>query len=165
MFLWTGCDIFIQPQYEFVYTALLEFIICGDTSIAGTETLQQRVTELSGIDHSVNKTGFQLQFEVTYVTLQSYPFINTILIRNWTVTVLKKVTFNTLLLIQTRKRTVNRNSYHVMLCWFQYMCYAWNLFLANSSRVILTDKGGYINACFINVRASIHTISVHLSFC
>ena len=68
-------DIFIQPQYEFVYTALLEFITCGDTSIAGTETLQRRVTELSGIDHSVNKTGFQLQFEVIYITLQSYLFI------------------------------------------------------------------------------------------
>ena len=66
-----------QPQYEFVYTALLEFIICGDTSIAGTETLKQKVTKLSGIDHSVNKTGFQLQFEVTYVTnrTKSYIFI------------------------------------------------------------------------------------------
>ena len=54
-----------QPQYEFVYTALLELITCGDTSIAGAETLKQKVTELSNIDHSVNKTGFQLQFEVT----------------------------------------------------------------------------------------------------
>ena len=66
-----------QPQYEFAYTALLEFIICGDTSIAGAETLKQKVTELSGIDHSVNKTGFQLQFEVTCITnfTKSYIFI------------------------------------------------------------------------------------------
>ena len=54
----------IQPQYEFVYTALLEFIICGDTSIAGAEALKQKVTKLSAIDNLVNKAGFQLQFEV-----------------------------------------------------------------------------------------------------
>ena len=71
------CNTF-QPQYKFVYTALLEFITCGDTSIAGAETLKQKVTELSGIDHSVNKTGFQLQFEVTIkcITALVYPFIN-----------------------------------------------------------------------------------------
>ena len=57
-------DVF-QPQYQFVYTALLESIICGDTSIAGAETLKQKVKGLSAIDYSVNKTGFQLQFEVT----------------------------------------------------------------------------------------------------
>ena len=54
----------LQPQYEFVYNALLEFITCGDTSIAGAETLVQKVIELSAIVHSVNKTGFQIQFEV-----------------------------------------------------------------------------------------------------
>ena len=72
--------IFFQPQYEFVYTALLEFITCGDTSIAGTETLKQKVTELSGIDYLENKTGFQLQFEVTCIT--NFICLLKILIRN-----------------------------------------------------------------------------------
>ena len=68
-----------QPQYEFAYTALLEFIICGDTSIAGAETLKQKVTELSGIDHSVNKTGFHLQFEVIVYAQLYYLFCSLLL--------------------------------------------------------------------------------------
>jgi len=60
------CVILFQPQYEFVYTSLLEFITCGDTSIAGVE-ISKKITELSAIDHSVNKTGFQLQFEVDII--------------------------------------------------------------------------------------------------
>ena len=56
--------------------------MCGDTSIAGAEALKKKVTELSAIDYSVNKTGFQLDFEVIYITLLSYLFINTITIRN-----------------------------------------------------------------------------------
>ena len=137
--------------------------MCGDTSIAGAETLKKKVTELSAIDYSVNKTGFQLEFEVIYITLLSYLFINTISIRNWTITVLKKVILNILLLLQTRKRTVNRNSYHVivntMLISIHVVTYKY--ILANSSRVILYDKGGYINAYFINVRASITQYLYH----
>jgi len=74
------CVILFQPQYEFVYTALLEFVTCGDTSITGAETLKQKITELSAINHSVNKTGFQLQFEVNMIIF--YLFLISLLIRN-----------------------------------------------------------------------------------
>jgi len=50
----------------------MEFITCGDTSIAGAETLKQKVINLSGVDHSINKTGFQSQFEVNiYLIIMS----------------------------------------------------------------------------------------------
>ncbi|XP_065886416.1 uncharacterized protein [Dysidea avara] len=63
MRFWRGAMIQSTAQYEFVYTSLLEYISCGDTSITGAADVKQKVKELSILDHAVNKTGFQLQFE------------------------------------------------------------------------------------------------------
>jgi len=43
----------------------MEYIACGDTSIAApTESVQDKVKELSSVDPSTKKTGFEMQFEV-----------------------------------------------------------------------------------------------------
>ena len=56
---------FLQDQYTLIYTALLEYIACGDTSIAApTKSVKDKVKELSSVDPSTNKTGFEMQFEV-----------------------------------------------------------------------------------------------------
>ena len=45
--------------------ALLEHITCGDTSIAAPiKNIEEKISELSKFDPEINKTGFQLQFEV-----------------------------------------------------------------------------------------------------
>lgn len=52
-----------------MYTSLLEYIRCGDTAIAGAVDVKQKVKELSMLDNTINKTGFQLQFEVYKVLM------------------------------------------------------------------------------------------------
>ena len=55
----------VQDQYTLIFTALLEYIACGDTSIAApTKSVQDKVKELSSLDPNTNKTGFETQFEV-----------------------------------------------------------------------------------------------------
>ena len=46
--------------------ALLEHIACGDTSIAApVNNVEEKIGELSKCNPETNKTGFQLQFEVS----------------------------------------------------------------------------------------------------
>ena len=60
----------------FIHMALLEYINCGDTSIAAPiNNVQNKIDELSMVNHKKGKTGFQLQFEV-YRNLLHYHVIN-----------------------------------------------------------------------------------------
>lgn len=52
-----------QLQYEFLYTAILEALMCRDTSIQGHK-LREKLYQLQNTDPSMGKTFFDLQFEV-----------------------------------------------------------------------------------------------------
>ena len=57
--------VYFQDQYTLIYTALLEHIACGDTSIAApTKSVQDKVTKVSSVDPYTKKTVFEMQFEV-----------------------------------------------------------------------------------------------------
>ena len=53
----------IQTQYEFIHEALLETIMCGDTSLP-VKSLTQHVIELGRVDPVTGKSGFLTQFQV-----------------------------------------------------------------------------------------------------
>ncbi len=59
-----------QPQYVFIYEAILEAIMCGDTSIAAPE-LKKVILSLQEVDTTTGKTGIQQQFEVWMTTSES----------------------------------------------------------------------------------------------
>ena len=62
-----------QAQYTLIHTALLDYIACGDTSIAApTKSVQDKVNELSAVASSAKKTGFELQFEACKILIRYY---------------------------------------------------------------------------------------------
>ena len=52
-----------QPQYVFLHDALLEAIMCGDTSIPAPE-LRTKLQSLLEVDEDTKKTNIATQFEV-----------------------------------------------------------------------------------------------------
>lgn len=56
----------------FLHDAILEAIMCGDTSIAApVKDAKEKVSELAKINPKTNKTGFETQFEVCRVSINS----------------------------------------------------------------------------------------------
>jgi netrin-G3 ligand len=53
-------------QYEFLHDAILEAIMCRDTTISSTD-LAKKITALQEINPSNGLTGFQSQFEVSNI--------------------------------------------------------------------------------------------------
>ena len=53
-----------QSQYDFLHHAILEAIMCRDTTIAAVN-MSTKIVSLKGIVPSSGKTGFQSQFEVS----------------------------------------------------------------------------------------------------
>ena len=50
----------------FLHDAVLEALMCGDTSIAApVKDAKEKVAELAKVDPKTGKTGFETQFEVT----------------------------------------------------------------------------------------------------
>ena len=56
----------------FIFDAILESIICGNTQIP-TATLHLALKQLSSVDPETGKTGFQQQFDVSFHLQMALP--------------------------------------------------------------------------------------------
>ena len=61
----------------FLHDALLEALMCGDTSIAApVKDAKEKVAELAKVDPKTGKTGFETQFEVaTYIKILTTKYV------------------------------------------------------------------------------------------
>ena len=70
MILQNWCLI-LQAQYIFIYDALLEAVICGDTEV-NVKDLSNRMKSLEQINPETNKTLLEEEFEVSSSPLFFY---------------------------------------------------------------------------------------------
>ena len=59
-----------QEQFAFIHDAVLESVTCGDTQIS-TSDLRSAIRLMQKRNCDINKTPFEVQFEVTCGTLMS----------------------------------------------------------------------------------------------
>ena len=57
-----------QDQYVFCHNAVLEYVLCGDTSVSALN-LQIHIRQQSQADSQTGKTGFEKDLEVKWLTL------------------------------------------------------------------------------------------------
>ena len=59
-----------QAQYVFCHDAVLEVMLCGDTSVEAPN-LRTHVSILKKVDSATEKTGFEKQLQVCLLSLDS----------------------------------------------------------------------------------------------